>query len=55
MISDMGTDCIGYATLDKSCRYVGAYPQILKKIEDGTFALERDDVAVLTPYSHRWS
>lgn len=27
----------GYATLDKSCRYAGAYPQIVNKIEDGVF------------------
>lgn len=33
------SDGSGLATLDKSCRYAGAYPQVVKKIEAGKLAV----------------
>ena len=35
-------DWTGYATFDKTCRYAGAYPQIVKKIEAGKCFHVRD-------------
>ncbi|WVR05260.1 hypothetical protein IAU60_002272 [Kwoniella sp. DSM 27419] len=36
----------GLATVDKSCRYLSAYPQVLKKLEDATEGAKRDRLGI---------
>lgn len=36
----------GLATVDKSCRYLGAYPQVVKKIDQATEGAKADRLGI---------
>ena len=37
---------VGLATVDKSCRYLAAYPQILEKLQSATEGAKRDRLGI---------